>query len=302
LLGVRVLCYFFAGGGGAGACASGATGTVFGISAGGGGSGHVTPKPNAQSPYDALVAAATAKCGGTPKISYTKGYLPSLTIDGWLVPTHGGSASDSSSNPGLLRTQASSGAVVAPGTAVTPCTPGPGCATPQDDQTVDYSDLNAVLTPGTGWVWQGSVTAPSTDGPWVLRVCYGNNAASATNGAIQLFASTTPFSGAPTSAARVINVTAAYADQSGSSQTTQCHSPGGGKQGSTATGAGTGIASGATRYIELRAISNGASPLRLQLVWAPTTAATFQTESINDAAAMAATANKVLDFQLSLGD
>ncbi len=125
--------------------------TAFAPYTGGGGSAHVTPKPNVQSPYDALVAAATAKCGGTPVIKSTFGSLTSATIDGWPVPTHGGSATDPSSNPGLLRTQASAGTVVAPGAAVTPCTAGAGCIAPSDDQTVNYTDPNnAVLAPGTG--------------------------------------------------------------------------------------------------------------------------------------------------------
>jgi beta-glucosidase len=272
--------------------------TAFAPYTGGGGSAHVTPKPNAQSPYDALVAAATAKCGGNPVVNATPGYLPSTNVDGWPVPTHGGSASDPGGHPGLLRTQASSGTVVPPGTAITPCTPGSGCAAPQDDQVVNYTNYNnAVLAPGTGWVWQGSVTAPPTDGPWVLRVCYANQVASATNGAIQLFASATPFSGGiPQTTDRVANVTGNYADQSGAAQTGQCHSPGGAFQNVSATGAGTGIASGETRYVELRAVANGTSPLRLRFVWAPTTGATFQTEAIADLTAMAAPAKKVLDF------
>jgi beta-glucosidase len=270
--------------------------TAFAPYTGGGGSAHVTPKPNVQSPYDALVAAATAKCGGSPVISATPGYLPSTNVDGWPVPTHGGSAADPGGHPGLLRTEASSATVVPPGTAVTPC--ASGCAAPQDDRTVNYTNANnAVLAPGTGWVWQGSVTAPATDGPWVLRVCYANQVASPTNGAIQLFASATPFSGGiPQATDRVVNVTSTYADQSGAAQTGQCHSPGGAFQNASANGAGTSIASGATRYVELRAVANGTSPLRLRLVWAPTTGATFQTEALGDLSTMAASANKVVDF------
>jgi beta-glucosidase len=270
--------------------------TAFAPYTGGGGSAHVTPKPNVPSPYDALVAAASAKCGGTPVVNATPGYLPSTTVDGWPVPTHGGAAADPNGHPGLLRTQASSAAVVPPGTAVTPCSSG--CAAPQDDQTVNYTNYtNAVLAPGTGWVWQGSVTAPATDGPWVLRVCYANQVANTTDGAIQLFASATPFSGGiPQTTDRVVNVTSNYADQSGAAQTGQCHSPGGGFQNATATGAGTNIASGATRYVELRAVANGTSPLRLRLVWAPATGATFQAEALNDLSAQAASANKVIDF------
>ena len=59
-------------------------------------------------------------------------------------------------------------------------------------------------------------------------------------------------------------------------------------------------------YLELRAISNSTSPLRLQLVGAPTTGSTgtgttvqtstFQTEATADATSMAAAANKLLDF------
>jgi beta-glucosidase len=274
--------------------------TAFAPYTGGGGSAHVTPKPNVQSPYDALVAAAASKCGGNPAISATPGYLPGTTVDGWPVPTQGGgaggSAVDPGSHPGLLRTQAGSGAVVPPGTAVTPCSTS--CAAPQDDRTVNYSNYNnAVLAPGTGWVWQGSVTAPATDGPWILRVCYANQAASATNGAIQLFASATPFAGGiPQATDRVINVTSAYADQSGAAQTGQCHAPGGAYQNASANGAGTNIPSGATRFVELRAVANGTSPLRLRLVWAPTTGATFQTEALNQLSSQASTANKVIDF------
>jgi beta-glucosidase len=274
--------------------------TAFAPYTGGGGSAHVTPKPNVESPFDALVDAAAAKCGGSPAINSTPGYLPSTTVDGWPVPTQGGgaggSASDPSAHPGLLRTQASTGTVVPPGTAVTPCSSG--CAAAQDDQTVNYSNYNnAVLAPGTGWVWQGSVTAPATDGPWILRICYANQAASPTNGAFQLFASATPFAGGiPQSTDRVINVTSTYADQSGAAQTGQCHAPGGAYQNANATGAGTNIPSGATRYVELRAVANGTTPLRLRLVWAPTTGATFQTEALNQLASQAASAGKVIDF------
>jgi beta-glucosidase len=50
---------------------------------GGGGSAHVRPFDPVQSSYDALIAAAKAKCGDDVKISYVPGY----DIDGPIVPS-----------------------------------------------------------------------------------------------------------------------------------------------------------------------------------------------------------------------
>ena len=67
----------------------------------------------------------------------------------------------------------------------------------------------------------------------------------------------------------MVNVTNASATNLDIFNNAQCHNPGGSQQGVAAGGAGTAIANGATRNIELRAVANGIKPLSLYLEWAP---------------------------------
>ncbi len=125
---------------------------------GGGGSAHVRPYDPVQSTYDALIAAAKAKCGGGVKISYVPGY----DLNGPIVPSSvltapGGEA-------GLLRQQITRDPVASGGEPVL----APGGAPDQVDPTVNYN-WNNMLPANTAWRWTGVLTAPS-DGNYALRV------------------------------------------------------------------------------------------------------------------------------------
>jgi beta-glucosidase len=121
---------------------------------GGGGSAHVRPYDSVESTYDALIAAATAKCGEGVTVSYVPGY----DLNGPIVPSSVLSAPDG--QPGLLRqqiTRDSDEPVLAP-----------GGAPDQVDPTVNYNWTNP-LPANTAWRWTGVLTAPS-DGSYALRV------------------------------------------------------------------------------------------------------------------------------------
>ena len=265
---------------------------------GGGGSAHVTPiRGQVPTAYDSLVAAL----GPGANIDYALGYSTSSSIGGLAVPTQGGSASHAASaaypasgiaaGAGFLRERTLDGVVVPAGSAATHCTVGdPGCVPDQADATIEYSSLSDALTlpVGTAWRWTGQVTAPPAGGPWQLRVCYGFLGSNSSNGAIQLYASDAALPNNPPSANRVINITSASATNlDGGSFTGQCHNPGYSQQNASASGAGTNIADGAVRNIELRAVANGSDALRLFLQWAPTSSSNYQDVAIADAVAQA---------------
>ena len=264
---------------------------------GGGGSAHVTPiAGQVPTAYDSLVAALPGA-----NIDYALGYAPSSSVGGFNVPSQGGSASHAASGAypasgidagaGFLREQTLDGLVVPAGAAATHCTVGdPGCAPDQADASIAYSSLSAATTlpVGSAWRWTGQVTAPPAGGPWQLRVCYGFVGANSSDGSIQLYASDSALPADPASANRVINVTSASATNlDGGSFTGQCHNPGYSQQNASASGAGTNIADGAVRNIELRAVANGTQPLRLYLQWAPTSSSNYQAAAIADAVAQA---------------
>ena len=244
---------------------------------GGGGSARVIPiAGQVPTSYDSLVQAAPAGAN----ITYALGYAPSATVEGFAVPSQGGSATHAASSvdpvavpagPGFLREQTTY-AVTPAGSAATHCTVGdPGCAPDQADQSIEYSDLTPTTTlpMGTAWRWTGAVTAPD-NGPWELRVCYGFVGANSGNGSIQLYASQSALTDSPASSDRVVNVTSASATNLDTqSLTGQCHNPGYMQQSVRASGAGTNIPSGATRNIQLRAVANGTRDLRVYLEWAP---------------------------------
>ena len=238
--------------------------TAFVVNQGGGGSAQVVPiAGQIPSAYDTIVRSAPAGAN----ITSTLGYSPNSTTEGFVVPSQGGSVAGS----GFLRQQTTL-AVTPAGSAATHCTVGdPGCAADQNDASIAYGGLTTptTLPAGTAWRWTGAITAPATNGPWQLRVCYGNIAANATDGSVQLYASAAALGSAPAGADRVVNVTNASATNLDIFNNAQCHNPGGSQQGVAATGAGTAIPNGATRNIELRAVANGIKPLSLYLEWAP---------------------------------
>jgi hypothetical protein len=245
---------------------------------GGGGSAQVIPFVGAvPSAYDTMFKSVPAGSN----LTSTLGYAVGATIDGFPVPSQGGSVAHAASaaypvsgigaGSGFLREQTTYG-VVAAGAAATHCTVGdPGCAADQTDASVAYNGLTSALTlpVGTAWRWTGAVTAPATNGPWQLRVCYGSLNANATDGAVQLYASGSALPANPASTDRVVNVTGASATNLDIFGSNQCRNPGGSQQGAAATGAGTLIPNGAIRNIELRADANGTKPLTLYLEWAP---------------------------------
>ena len=127
---------------------------------GGGGSAHVRPYDPVESTYDALIAAAKAKCGGGVKISYVPGY----DLNGPIVPSSvltapGGEA-------GLLRQQITRDPVASGDEPV--LYTGPDAAPDRVDSTVNYN-WNNMLPANTAWRWTGVLTAPS-NGNYALRV------------------------------------------------------------------------------------------------------------------------------------
>ena len=149
---------------------------------GGGGSSHVIPYDPVQSPYNALIEAATAKCGGGVKISYVPGY----DIDGPVVPSAVLSAPDPSTpytywtlrpedaafanQPGLLRQQITTAAV--PSGSQPVLYTGVDAIPDQLDTTVDYAGING-LPAGSAWRWTGIFTAPAA-GAYMLRIFIAN--------------------------------------------------------------------------------------------------------------------------------
>ena len=137
---------------------------------GGGGSAHVRPFDPVQSSYDALVAAATAKCGAGVKISYVPGY----DIDGPIVPSSMLKAPDPAegypnwtlkpedtvfaNQPGLLRQQITTDTVASGDQPV--LYTGLDVVSDTLDATVNYVG-NDGLPAGTAWRWSGTLTAPA---------------------------------------------------------------------------------------------------------------------------------------------
>ena len=149
---------------------------------GGGGSAHVIPYDTVASSYDALIAAAKAKCGDAVKVSFVPGY----DLDGPIVPSSVLKAPDPAEGyanwtlkpedaafanmPGLLRQQIIT-ATVTSGTQPVLYT-GADVAPDQLDATVNYIGSNG-LPANTAWRWSGTLTAPAA-GSYSLRIFIAN--------------------------------------------------------------------------------------------------------------------------------
>ena len=149
---------------------------------GGGGSAHVRPYDPVQSSYDALIAAATAKCGENIKVSYVPGY----DLDGPIVPSSVLMAPDPTegypnwtlkpedaafaNQPGLLRQQITRDPVSAGAQPV--LYTEPDAAPDQLDETINDIGDN-VLPANTAWRWSGTLTLPE-DGNYVLTIFVKN--------------------------------------------------------------------------------------------------------------------------------
>ena len=135
--------------------------TAFVVNQGGGGSAQVVPiVGQIPSAYDTIVRSAPAGAN----ITSTLGYSPNATtIDGFVVPSQGGSVAGS----GFLREQTTL-AVTPAGSAATHCTVGdPGCAADQNDASIAYSGLTTpnTLPAGTAWRWTGADHRPADQRP-----------------------------------------------------------------------------------------------------------------------------------------
>jgi beta-glucosidase len=156
----------------------------------------------------------------------------------------------------------------------------PGGAPAQLDPTVDYTGSNT-LPAGTGWRWTGTVTAPSA-GAWQLKVFVAHQASA------QLFVD------GLTTAERRINIgaypaapTSSYA---GLNETARSHDLAHlDLQQATFT---VTYAAGEQHHLDLRLIT-GTTPAEIQFRWVPPD---DQTQSIAEAAAAAASAQKAIVF------
>ncbi|MBK9710079.1 MAG: glycoside hydrolase family 3 C-terminal domain-containing protein [Kouleothrix sp.] len=262
---------------------------------GGGGSAHVVPFDTVPSSYDALVAAAKAKCGDDVKISYVPGY----DIDGPIVPSSVLMAPDTAApyanwtlraedaafanQPGLLRqqiitTQPASGAQPVLYT-------GADAAADQLDATVNYVGSNG-LPASTAWRWTGTLTAPAA-GSYSLRIFVANQSAA------QLFTD-----GLTTTQRRFnqgaypnyfpASMTSSYATQTVANKTHAAEFQDGQRPNYNVT-----LAAGQQVHLDLRVYAGATKPVRVQFRWVPTT---NQADQIAVAAAAASSANKVVDF------
>lgn len=270
---------------------------------GGGGSAHVRPYDPVETTYDAIVAAATAKCGDGVKISWAPGY----DLDGPIVPSPVLNAPDPADPdprianftlrpedvvfagmPGLLRQQITRDSV--PSGAQPMLVEGvPG----QLDATVNYIQENT-LPANTAWRWTGVLTAPS-DGAYALRIFVKNQASA------QLFVDGLTTSNPNT---RRINLTAyptyfpdsmsnSYATLTVANKSHDLDFLDAQRGSSTLT-----FTAGQRVYLDLRVVTGETKDTLVQFRWAPTT---NDAEQIAIAEAAAATANKVLYFAYNEG-
>jgi beta-glucosidase-like glycosyl hydrolase len=265
---------------------------------GGGGSAHVRPFDPVQSSYDALLAAATAKCGAGVKISYVPGY----DIDGPIVPSSVLKAPDPAegypnwtlrpedaafaNQPGLLRQQITTDTVASGAQPV--FYTGADAAPDQLDATVNYVGDNG-LPVGTAWRWTGTLTAPA-DGSYALRIFIANQSSA------QLFTDGLTTSNPNT---RRINqgaypvyfpdsMTNSYATQTVAQKTHDPDFQDGQRPNYNVT-----LTAGQQVHLDLRVYASATKPVRVQFRWVPTT---NQADQIAAAVAAASTANKVVDF------
>jgi beta-glucosidase len=262
---------------------------------GGGGSSHVIPYDPVQSTYNALIEAATAKCGGGVKISYVPGY----DIDGPVVPSSVLTAPDPSTpytywtlraedaafanQPGLLRQQITTAAV--PSGSQPVLYNGLDAIPDALDTTVDYTGING-LPAGSAWRWTGTFTAPAA-GAYSLRIFIADQSSA------QLFTE------GLTTSERRMNVGAYpsyFPDSMASSYASQTvanrsHDPG--FQDAQRSNYSVTFSAGQQVHLDLRVYASTTKPVRVQFRWVPTTNQTDQIAIAVDAAGMV---NKVVDF------
>jgi beta-glucosidase len=251
---------------------------------GGGGSANVTPYPDVQSPYAALLAAA----GPGAHISYVPGY----DLDGEVMPASvivAPADSAFAGQNGWLRTQIGT----TPPSSGNPPAPCEGeCAPDQLDPTVDY--IIETLPAGTAWRWQGTFTAPSA-GDWQLKIFVKDQ------NSAQLYVD-----GLANNPYRRINL-GSYATTGGiggsaisswdkMSQAAKSHDPSLPKM-QQATWSVT-FAEGETHNLDLRAFAKTTDPLLIQFRWVPPD---WQSQKIEEAVAAAAGAKKVIFFAYDEG-
>jgi beta-glucosidase len=270
---------------------------------GGGGSAHVIPYDPVESSYDALIAAATAKCGDGVKI----GWVPGYDVDGPVVPSSVLSAPDPAevypnwtlkpedaafaNMPGLLRQQITTDTV--PSGMQPVLYTGADAAPDQLDATVEYIGDNG-LPAGTAWRWSGTFTAPAA-GSYSLRIFIADQSSS------QLFIDGLTTSNPNT---RRINV-GSYPNYFPASMTTSYASLTVANKShdldfldAQRGNYNVTLTEGQKLHLDLRAYARADKPLRIQFRWVPTTNAA---EQIAIAEAAAATANKVLYFAYNEG-
>lgn len=269
---------------------------------GGGGSAHVRPYDPVESSYDALIEAATAKCGDGVKISYVPGY----DLNGPITPSSVLSAPDPADpdprianftirpedaafagQPGLLRQQITRDSVSSGNQPVlVDGVPG------QLDATVNYNWTNP-LPANTAWRWTGVLTAPS-DGTYTLRIytAYQDSAqlfvdglsTSSSNRRINLGGYPTYFPDSMSNSYATNTVANKLQDpdfQNGQRGTSNLN-----------------FSAGQRVYVDLRIVTDATIDAALQFRWIPTTNAADQ---IAIAEAAAAGANKTLYFAYNEG-
>jgi beta-glucosidase len=262
---------------------------------GGGGSAHVIPFDPVQSSYDALIAAAKAKCGENVEISYVPGY----DIDGPIVPSSVLKAPDPAegypnwtlkpedavfaNQPGLLRQQITTDAV--PSGSQPVFYTDADAAPDQLDAMVNYVGDNG-LPAGTAWRWSGTLTAPA-DGSYALRIFIANQSSA------QLFTE-----GLTTSQRRINqgtypnyfpnSMTSSYASLTVANKTHDPDFQDGQRPNYNVT-----LTAGQQFHLDLRVYAGATKPVRVQFRWVPTT---NQADQIAAAVAAASAANKVVDF------
>jgi len=269
---------------------------------GGGGSAHVRPYDPVESSYDALIAAAQAKCGPGVMVSYVPGY----DLDGPIVPSSVLVAPDPAEGypnwtlkpedavfagqPGLLRQQITRDAVTSGNQPV--LYDGPDAAPDQLDTAVNYIQEDT-LPAGTAWRWSGTLTPPA-DGSYALRIFVKDQASA------QLF-----IDGLSTSGTfRRINLSTYptyFPDSMSNSYATatvanKTHDPNfqDGQRGTTTMT----FAAGQQVHIDMRVVTGETKDTWLQFRWVPTT---NNADQIAIAEAAAATANKTLVFAYNEG-
>jgi beta-glucosidase len=264
---------------------------------GGGGSAHVIPYDPVQGPFDALAAAATAKCGGAPVISYVAGYdldgpivlssaltsayYPNLNGN-WTVP--GGTGDPTSPKPGLLRQRITTASVASGSQPVFVDATG---NSDRVDPTVDYTPVTRGTLPvNTGWRWTGVLTAPATPtgaNVWRLKIFVSDQSSA------QLFVD------GLLAAQNTINLGAYPVGPNNSyaslSQTAKSHNPR--AEGMQQAMYSLSLAPGQQINLDLRLITGSTVPSQIALRWLRPTS---QSDSIAVASAAATGKNKVLDF------